>query len=125
MVDPSNIEDCHWIKPSKGAKKVIVKLSRRKDANKIRLLKKGLKGMNLSSLGINSAVYINDSLCTYYKMLWGKCRKLLSNKYIHSFWVTNGTIKLKTVENGGVYPVTHRNDLVELFPDNDILADRI
>ena len=35
IVDPS-----HWIKPSKGAKNVIVKLSRRKDANKIRLLKK-------------------------------------------------------------------------------------
>ena len=41
---------------------------------KIRSLKKGLKGMNLSSLSINSAVYINNSLCTYYKMLWGKCR---------------------------------------------------
>ena len=78
MVDPGNVEDCHWIKPSKGAKKVIVKLSRRKDANKIRLLKKSLKGMNLSSLGINSAVYINDSLCSYYKMLSGKCRKFLS-----------------------------------------------
>ena len=89
MVDPSNVEDCHWIKPNKGAKKVIVKLSRRKDANKICLSKKGLKDMNLSSFGINSAVYINESLCTYYKMLWGKCRKLLSNKYnIHSFWVT-------------------------------------
>ena len=77
MVDPGNVEDCHWIKSSKGAKKVIVKLCRRKDANKIHLLKKGLKGMNLSSLGINSAVYIYDSLCTNYKMLWGKCRKLL------------------------------------------------
>ena len=40
MVDPSNVEDCHWTKSSKGAKKVIVKLSRRKNANKIRLLKK-------------------------------------------------------------------------------------
>ena len=121
VVDPSNVEDCHWIKPSKGSKKVIVKRSRRKDANKIRLLKKGLKGMNLSSLGIN----INDSLCTYYRMLWGKCRRLLSNKYIHSFWVTNETIKLKTVENGRVYAVTHQNDLMELFPDNDILADQV
>ena len=125
MVDPRNVEGCHWIKPSKGAKKVIVKLSRRKDANKICLLKKGLKGMNLSSFGINSAVYINESLCTYYKMLWGKCRKLLSNKYIHSFWVTHGTIKLKTVENGRVYAVTHQNNFVELFPDNDILADQV
>ena len=85
MVDPSNVEDCHWIKPSKGAKKVIVKLSRPKDTTKIRLLKKALKCMNLSSLVINSVVYIKDSLCTYYKMLSGKCSKLLSNKYIHFF----------------------------------------
>ena len=82
MVDPSNVEDCYWIKSSTGPKKVIVKLSRRKNASKICLLKKGLKGMNLSSLGINSTVYINDSLCTYYKILWGKCRKVLLNKYI-------------------------------------------
>ena len=40
IVDPSNVEDCHWTKSSKGLKKVIVKLSRRKDANKIRLSKK-------------------------------------------------------------------------------------
>ena len=58
-------------------------------------------------------------------MLWGKCRKLLFSKYIHSFWVKNGTIKLKTVDNGRAHAVTHRNDLVELFPDNDILADQV
>ena len=81
--------------------------------------------MNLSSLGINSVVYINDSLCTYCKMLWGQCRKLLLNKWIPSFWVTNGTIKFKTVENGRVLAVTHWNDLVELFPDNEILADQV
>ena len=56
MVDPSNVEGCHWIKSSIGAKKVIVKLFRRKDVNKVRLLIKGLKGMSLSSLGINSTV---------------------------------------------------------------------
>ena len=81
--------------------------------------------MNLSSLGIDSAVYINDGLCTYQKMFQGKCRKFLSDKYIHSFWMTNGTIKLKTVENGRVYAVTHQNDLMELFPDNDVSADQV
>ena len=40
--------------------------------------------MNLSELGVNSSVYINDSWCNYYKMLWGKCRKLLLKKYISS-----------------------------------------
>ena len=124
-MDLSNVEDCHWIKSVKGPKKVIVKLSRRKGAIKILLSKKGLNGMNLSSLGINSTVYINDSLCAYYKMLWGKCRKLLLNKYIQYFCVTNGTIKLKTVENGRVDTVTHRNDLEEMFPDNEVLADQV
>ena len=77
--------------------------------------------MNLLPPGINSTVYINDSLCTYYKILWGKCRKLLLNKYIHSFWVINGPI----VKNGRVYAVAHRNDLVELFPDNEVLANQV
>ena len=40
MVDLSNVEDCLCIKSNKGPKKVIMKLSRRKDANKIRLPKK-------------------------------------------------------------------------------------
>ena len=34
LMDPSNVEDCHWIKSSKDPKKVIVILSRHKDANK-------------------------------------------------------------------------------------------
>ena len=37
-------------------------LSRRKDANKIRSEKKKLKGENLTSLGINAPVYVNDNL---------------------------------------------------------------
>ena len=71
--------------------------------------------MNLSPFGINITVYINDTLCTYYKILWGKCRKLLLNKYIHSFRVKNGTIKLQIVENERVYAVIHQNNLEELF----------
>ena len=124
MLDPRNAEGRHWIKFSKGPKKVIVKLSRCKDANKIRLLKRS-EGYELIILSINSSVYLNDSLCTDYKILRGKCRKLLLNKYIYSFRVTNGTIKLTTVENGRVHAITHRNDLVELFPDNEILADQV
>ena len=51
-------------------KRVIVEFSKRKDANRIRKVKKNLKGMDVSSIGIRSPVYINDSLCKYYKMLW-------------------------------------------------------
>ena len=40
MVDPANVEDCHWVKTSNGSKKVIIKLSKREDAAKIRSSKK-------------------------------------------------------------------------------------
>ena len=56
---------------------------------------------------INDMVYIDGLYQRYYKMLWGKYRKLLLNKYIQSFWVTNETIKLKTVKNGrSILPLT-------------------
>ena len=74
---------------------------------------------------INDTVYIDGLYQPYYKMLWGKYRKLLLNKYIHSFWVTNGTIKLKTVKNGRVYTATHRNNLEELLPNNEVLANQV
>ena len=45
-VDPENVEDCHWVKTQRS-KKVIIKLFRRKDANKIRAEKKKLKDKNL------------------------------------------------------------------------------
>ena len=90
-VDSSNIDDCHQL-PSKEPKRVIVKFSERKDANRVRKVKKNLKGMDLSSVGIRSPVYINNSLCKYYKMLWRKYKNLCVNKFIHSFWVSNQTI---------------------------------
>ena len=71
-----------------------LKMSRRKDPYKIRRAKKKLKGLDLSSIGINSAVLINDSLCRYCKNLWAKCKKLWFDKFIHGFWTSNG-LKLK------------------------------
>ena len=75
-VDLSNVEDCHRV-ASRTIKKVIIELSRRKDGNKIRRVKKSLKDLNLSSLGIKNPVFINDSLCIYYKMLGVNVRNFL------------------------------------------------
>ena len=123
MVDPVNAEYCHRIKTRNGSKKVIIKLSKRKDAAKIRSSEKNLKGMDLSSLEIRGKVYINDSLCKYYKFNWKKCKILQSNQFIHAFWVTNGTVWLKAVENGRVHITTHLSDLGELFPKSQLLSE--
>ena len=52
-----------------------------------------------------------------------KCKKLWSSKYIHAFWVSNGTLRLKLTENGRVHIITHSQDLDELFPENELLND--
>ena len=121
-IDSRNVEDCHCIK-TQGPKKVIIKFSRRKDANKVRPAKKKLKGNNLTSLGINKPIYVNDSLCTYYKKLCAKCKKLRDNQVIHAFCISNGSIKLKVSETGNVHTMTHDVDLEVLFPGNSLIED--
>ena len=122
-VHPDNTEACHCVKSNAGPKKIIIKMSRRKDADKIRRAKKKLKGLDLFSIGINSAVFINDSLCRYYKNLWAKCKKLWLNKFIHGFWTSNEFIRLKVTETSNVRVISHDADLEELFPGNELISD--
>ena len=53
-VDPSNVEDCQWISSKNGPKRVIVKVSKRKDASTIRSSKRKLKNMDPTSIRINN-----------------------------------------------------------------------
>ena len=51
-------------------------------------------------------------------MLWNKYKKLSSNKSIHAFWVSNGSIRLHIGENDRHNITTHLSNLEELFPGN-------
>ena len=52
--DPSNVEDCQWISSKNDPKRVIVKVSKRKDASTIRSSMRKLKNMDPTSIGINN-----------------------------------------------------------------------
>ena len=103
------MESCHRLK-GKGSKgKVILKLSKRKDAER---------------LSSGTKVFINESLCGYYKLLWSKCKKLFLEKKIASFWVTNGTVKVKLL-NDQIRSTTHAVDLSALAHEGPLAgADR-
>ena len=45
------------------------------------------------------------------------------NKFIHGFWTSNGSIRLKLTETGNVCVITHDADLEELFPGNELISD--
>ena len=52
------MKDCHWLKTINSSKKVTIKLSKRKDAEKIILVKK-MKSMNLEWICISSPFLLN------------------------------------------------------------------
>ena len=124
-IDPNLVEDCHHL-PFKGSsKKVIVKLNRRKDIHRILSNKNKLKNLKPESVHLpgETKVFINESLCLYYKKLWSKCKSLWSAGHISAFWVRNGSLRIK-LSNGIVSIITHDCDLKKLFPYNSLIEDK-
>ena len=93
---PEDLEDCHRIKGDR----TIVKFSSRRKSSKVLRKKKKLKNIDGSKFDFNAGVklYINESLCPYYRGLWGKCKKLWLDKVIFSFYAINSIIRIKKSE---------------------------
>ena len=59
----------------------------------------------------------------FHKRLWSKYIKLWTNKYIHNFWVSNGSTKIKWRENSKPNAISHHTSLENLLPDNELFKD--
>ena len=72
-LSPRDIEAFHCLE--KDNDRVTVKLSRRKDCEQIMSVKKDLKHLKMQEVQLpgNSSIFINTSLCPYYRML---CRNV-------------------------------------------------
>ena len=116
-VDTENAESWHRLKGKGNKGRVILKLSKRKDAGKTKLNKKKLKNIDRRKIGLSSGtkLLVNESVCGYYKLLWLKCKRLFLEKKLvkKKFWVTNGAIKIKLL-NDHVRSITHEVDLLAL-----------
>ena len=118
------VEDCHRIPSKSSPQKVIFKLSRQKDSRRVLLNKKKLEQLKPETLNWPAGVkiYINEIICPYYKKLWTKCRKLRDAKRVLSFWVSNGSVRVKLV-NENVSIITCDYDLEKLFPGDPLIPD--
>ena len=118
-IEEDRIEACRWLTKSDHA---IVKFSQGKDL----CIKKGLKGLNPTNLGFpqGTKIYLNDSLCPYYRGLWNECKKFWNNK-IYSYLTVNGTVRIKQVENGPNKSITHINNLRALFLEEQFSISRV
>ena len=51
----------------------------------------------------------------YYKLLWSKSKKLHSMGKIHNYFISNGTIKIKSSEGSSSLSIAHNSDFENIF----------
>ena len=56
-------------------------------------------------------LFLNQSLCPYYRMLYGRVKELAREGLVDSFWISNGTIKMKELSESQPVSITHLIDL--------------
>lgn len=123
----SEIEACHRLKErgeATGPRRTIVRFTNRKNCERLHRNKKKLKDdagvkQKLAEKGISNTIYINNNLCPYNKMLWGKCKRLYDSYNIARFWVFNGSLYIAKTENDTGIKVDHLRKLYTQFPRFD------
>lgn len=120
QISREGIEACHRVR--RGSDNVIVKFSKRKVCQSVLSVKRDLKKLENDVVGLpgNAKIFVNQSLCSYYKMLWAKSKKLHTLGKINSFYVSNSTIKIRIQEGSEPISITHTADFEEHFPGVDL-----
>ena len=118
-IDERDVQACHRLKEKE---RTIVKFVNRKDCLQILRVKKDLKSLDPTELDFpeNTKIFINESLCPYYRGIWNKCKKLRAIQKMHQSYTISSLFRVKLEETGPSKITTHMVDLKELFPDIDI-----
>ena len=114
------IDDCHRL--GKNNDRVIIKFTRTNDCKQVLQVKKDLKDLTADDLDLprGTKIFVNQSLCPYYRILWSKNKGLQSMGKINSFFISGGTTKIKIDENSKPSAITHLDDLAVKFPGVDL-----
>ena len=117
-VNKEDLDPCHWLQDKE---RVIVKLCRRKDCGKVLKAKSNLRKPDTTNLDLpeGSKIFVNQSLCYYYGLLWPGSKKLHDKGRIFGWYLSNGSIKIKLYENSRPLNISHIEDFKKYFPDVD------
>ena len=104
--------------------RVIVKFLRRKDCDQFLSVKRDLRKVKLEDTGLrgSNSIFVNPSLCPYYRMLWSKSKRLFDLGKINNIYVSSGKIKIRIQENSKTLAKTHVEDFKKYFPDVDLMS---
>ena len=95
--------------------RVNVKLLNRNDAQNVLKEQRKLRSINLyddnTDTNNKRKIFINQSLCPYYRKLYVMAKDLNNQGFINSFWIANRTIKIREPSQSKPISITHENDL--------------
>ena len=111
-----DIQACHRLK---AKDRTTVKFTNRKDCLQILRVKRQLKDLDPAVVDLpeGTKIFVNESLCPYYRGIWNKCKKLRDKQKLHQYYTING---LRIEESDQAKIITHMVDLQNLFPDIEI-----
>ena len=114
-IDATFIDDCYRL--GKNNVRVNGKFTRWKNCKQIFKIKKDLRDLNMDDLDLprDTKIYINQSLCSYYRILWSKAKRLQNIDSIDNFYISSGSIKIKVTENSSPVTITHLDDFKDSF----------
>lgn len=120
-IDVFDIEACHRLRTinCQGTKNTIIRFTNRKICDEIFINKHKIKNIKMEHLGETvcaSEIYVNENICSYFKELGAKSRRLFKRRKVTDSWTSFGTVKIK-LKDGTVKIITHQADLDKLFPD--------
>ena len=118
-VSDKDIEDCGQV-GKRGT--TIVKFCKRKVSKQVLNVRKDLTKLSMEDLQLTGQgkLYINQSLCPYYRVLWSKSKSLHRMGKIFSYYVSNGTVKIKIQETSQPLSIMHTSDLEKLSSNIDL-----
>ena len=111
-MEPMNVVACHRLKQTGRG---IVKLLNRKDGQNVWKEKHKLRSINLyddnTDTNNKRKIFINQSLCPYYRKLYGMVKDLDNEGLIDFFRIANGTKKIRESSQSKPISITHESDL--------------
>ena len=115
-----HIQACHRLKDKDRA---IVKFTNRKDCLRILRVKRQLKGLDPAAVDWpeGTKIFVNESLRSYYRGIWNKCKKLRDKQKVHQYYPINGLIRLRMEEPGQAKIITHVVDLKICSPISKLI----
>ena len=118
-ITTDDIEDYYHV-GNKG--QTIIEFGKRKVPRQVLSVRKDLNKVKMSDIDLTgqSTLFINQSLCPYYRMLWSKTKTFYKKGKIGSFYVSNGNIKIRLQENARPITISHTHDFIKYFPRVDV-----